>query len=179
MKATRAQWSQGAAGPVLAAAEQRRRPARKHWRDDAACAGADPDLFFPDSEADAAEAKAICAICPARSDCLADALASGRAVGVWGGEYFVAGKITRDLRRRVNRLRPAPPWAAKHPPGTVSLWCDNGHRRSTANTREGAGGQARCMDCERDRLQRSRARAKAEGRIYVRPSRRLSRNEAA
>ena len=54
----------------------------KQWRERAACrSGVDPDLFFPVAESGAARngqvraAKAVCARCPVRSDCLAEALA--------------------------------------------------------------------------------------------------------
>jgi WhiB family transcriptional regulator, redox-sensing transcriptional regulator len=54
---------------------------------DAACAGADPALFFPergDTETEA-RAKAICARCPVRAACLARALENGERFGVFGG----------------------------------------------------------------------------------------------
>lgn len=61
-----------------------------HWRDLAACRGTDPELFFPDGTAgpalqQAAQAKQVCAICPARIPCLQWALATGQHAGVWGG----------------------------------------------------------------------------------------------
>lgn len=42
------------------------------WRDRAACAGVDPQVFFGSGKPTAA--KAICAVCPVRGECLADAL---------------------------------------------------------------------------------------------------------
>ena len=58
----------------------------------AACKGAGPDLFFgPDAERVTDRqrredrAKAICAGCPVRRPCLAYALDSGQAFGIWGG----------------------------------------------------------------------------------------------
>jgi WhiB family redox-sensing transcriptional regulator len=58
----------------------------------AACREADPDLFFrPDAEhvtdrlRREAQAKAICAGCPVRQACLAWALDTGQAFGIWGG----------------------------------------------------------------------------------------------
>jgi WhiB family redox-sensing transcriptional regulator len=53
----------------------------------AACAGADPTLFFPepgDAETEA-QAVAICAACPVRAACLARAIANGERYGVWAG----------------------------------------------------------------------------------------------
>jgi WhiB family redox-sensing transcriptional regulator len=69
---------------------------------DAACKGADTDLFFgPDAEfvtarkKREAEAKAICARCPVRDACLAYALDTGQ-YGVWGG-------LNEDERRAILR----------------------------------------------------------------------------
>jgi WhiB family redox-sensing transcriptional regulator len=60
------------------------------WWTAAACRSADPDLFFPISNSgpareQAAKAKAICAICQVRRECLAYALRTGQVHGVWGG----------------------------------------------------------------------------------------------
>ena len=59
------------------------------WRSAAACRSADPELFFPLSESgkaleQIAEAKAICADCPVRRQCLEFALRT-RPDGIWGG----------------------------------------------------------------------------------------------
>jgi len=54
------------------------------WREHAACLGMDPDLFFPPEtggKAQARKAKAVCARCPVRGACLADAM----PFGIWGG----------------------------------------------------------------------------------------------
>ena len=63
---------------------------QENWRSLAACRSADPDLFFPVSSSGAsvaqvAEAKAICAGCQVRRDCLAFALRTHQDHGVWGG----------------------------------------------------------------------------------------------
>lgn len=68
-----------------------------NWRDRAACLGLDPELFFPVSDVgpgavQTAAAKAVCARCPVRAECLADALDAGNDYGVWGG-------LTEDERR--------------------------------------------------------------------------------
>ena len=55
------------------------------WTVDAACADADPAVFFIDHGRPAAPAKAICAGCPVRVECLDFALASRERFGVWGG----------------------------------------------------------------------------------------------
>jgi WhiB family transcriptional regulator, redox-sensing transcriptional regulator len=59
------------------------------WRRGAACLSADPELFFPISYTGAslqqvAAAKAICAGCPVRRECLAFAQ-RGEPHGIWGG----------------------------------------------------------------------------------------------
>jgi len=45
-----------------------------HWRDRAACIGADPDLFFPQRGESAEPAREICARCSVREACLDYAL---------------------------------------------------------------------------------------------------------
>jgi WhiB family redox-sensing transcriptional regulator len=74
---------------------------RGQWRSVAACRSADPDLFFPISDSgpaleQAAKAKAICATCRARRECLAFALRTGQVHGIWGG-------TTEDERAAVRR----------------------------------------------------------------------------
>ena len=70
------------------------------WRQDAACAGADTDIFFSNSEDDElnAEAKSICAACPVADLCLQYALSTNQTEGVWGG---MTGPERRRLRRRL------------------------------------------------------------------------------
>jgi len=61
----------------------------------AACAGEDTAIFFPEpgphARGDTALAKAICASCPIIKECLAFALANDE-YGIWGG--------TTDYERR-------------------------------------------------------------------------------
>ncbi len=91
----------GAAALLLGAA-------RRDWRTRAACLGVDPELFFPVAEAgpvyDAqiVAAKAVCARCPVRPECLAEAL-----VRI---PYGIAGGLTEDERR-----------ALRHRPGRAPL----------------------------------------------------------
>jgi WhiB family transcriptional regulator, redox-sensing transcriptional regulator len=64
--------------------------AERNWRSAAACRSADPDLFFPISASgqalkQVAEAKAICVRRPVRRQCLAFALRTRQAHGIWGG----------------------------------------------------------------------------------------------
>jgi WhiB family redox-sensing transcriptional regulator len=68
------------------------------WRQRAACRGVDPDIFYPVSDEEAEDAKAICAICPVRQACLEWALTRRESDGVWGG-------ATERERRRIIRRR--------------------------------------------------------------------------
>lgn len=68
------------------------------WTIDAACANADPSLFFLDLGRPATAAKAICAGCPVRVDCLDFALASKERFGVWGGMTEKERRV--EARRR-------------------------------------------------------------------------------
>ncbi|MGH9095006.1 MAG: WhiB family transcriptional regulator [Acidimicrobiales bacterium] len=68
------------------------------WRQRAACRGVDPDLFYPVTDEDAEEAKAICRSCDVREACLDWALSSRERDGVWGG-------ATERERRRIIRQR--------------------------------------------------------------------------
>jgi WhiB family redox-sensing transcriptional regulator len=65
-------------------------PGDADWESRAACLSADPELFFPVSEtgpsvAETVRAKALCARCEVRGECLAFALATWQPHGVWGG----------------------------------------------------------------------------------------------
>ncbi|MEV6900042.1 WhiB family transcriptional regulator [Amycolatopsis sp. NPDC051372] len=57
------------------------------WQATATCRGEDPDVFFPSPAATAQirHAKAICAACPVRMECLYLALRNGLDHGIFGG----------------------------------------------------------------------------------------------
>lgn len=72
------------------------------WRHRAACRDEDPELFFPVSDMgpgaqQTARAKAVCARCPVRAQCLAYALDNGLDYGIFGG---ATERERRDLVRR-------------------------------------------------------------------------------
>ncbi len=67
------------------------------WRQAAACRDSEVDMFFPASEDDAEPAKAICAQCPVRYECLDWAIRTRQDYGVWGG---LTESERRQLRRR-------------------------------------------------------------------------------
>jgi WhiB family redox-sensing transcriptional regulator len=59
----------------------------RDWRSDALCTQIDPDLFFP-KKGDAGQAKqarAVCARCPVREQCLTAALEADERFGIFGG----------------------------------------------------------------------------------------------
>ena len=71
------------------------------WRHRARCRDVDPELFFPvgttgPAEAQVQSAKAICALCPVREECLQWALDTAQDAGVWGG-------LSEEERRRCPR----------------------------------------------------------------------------
>ena len=66
------------------------------WRDYALCAQTDPEVFFPANKANSDEyngynnydARKVCAECPVKGECLADALMTGDV------EYGMRGGLT-------------------------------------------------------------------------------------
>jgi WhiB family redox-sensing transcriptional regulator len=75
----------------------------QNWRSAGACLTADPDLFFPISpggpgEEQIAVAKAICAECGVRRECLEFALTHEPVYGIWGGT--TPEDRQRDRRRK-------------------------------------------------------------------------------
>jgi WhiB family redox-sensing transcriptional regulator len=68
------------------------------WRQRAACRGVDPDIFYPVTDEEGDEAKAICDACTVREACLEWALTQRERDGVWGG-------ATERERRRMIRQR--------------------------------------------------------------------------
>ena len=70
------------------------------WAARALCVGFDPEAFFPPGDAPATEARAICAACPVRGQCLAYAITADEPFGIWGG---LDTRQRRTLRRRLER----------------------------------------------------------------------------
>jgi WhiB family redox-sensing transcriptional regulator len=73
------------------------------WVQRARCRDEDPELFFPIGSTGPAAlqveaAKAVCHLCPVRSDCLEWSLATAQDSGVWGG-------LSEEERRAVRRAR--------------------------------------------------------------------------
>jgi WhiB family transcriptional regulator, redox-sensing transcriptional regulator len=88
---------------------------RRDWWRSAACRDADPELFFPVAPRgpgadEIARAKAVCAGCRVRRECLQYALATRQLHGVWGGttedERLLHAR--RDNERGRDDARPGP-----------------------------------------------------------------------
>lgn len=99
------------------------------WRSNAACLGMDLSLFFSDGAGQvarvaAAKAKAICAGCPVRRACLADAYAVFDDYGVRGG---MTGRERKDTR----------------PPYTAACGTRSGYMRHRGR------GEAACDACKK------------------------------
>ncbi len=75
------------------------------WQEDALCAQADPEAFFPEKGGSTRAAKSICGRCPAKEACLQYALDNDERHGIWGGlsepERRELRRTERDLDRRV------------------------------------------------------------------------------
>jgi WhiB family redox-sensing transcriptional regulator len=89
------------------------------WRDLAACRDSEANLFFPVGTTGPAaehiiEAKAICAACPVKEECLQYALESNQEAGVWGG-------YAEDDRRRLRKR-----WLAERRRRAVAAAASNG-----------------------------------------------------
>jgi WhiB family transcriptional regulator, redox-sensing transcriptional regulator len=76
------------------------------WRDHAACADTQVDLWFPDPSDTATEtaAKTVCAACPVRWACLAHAVTRPERYGIWGG---LNERERHALRRAIRQERGA------------------------------------------------------------------------
>jgi hypothetical protein len=76
------------------------------WRSQAACRAVDPDVMFPDSNAaDIEDARQICAPCPVRDECLADAMATEGARTARDRYGIRAGLTGSQRRARYEALR--------------------------------------------------------------------------
>lgn len=89
------------------------------WREQAACRGMGPALFFPERGHSAAPAKRVCATCPVWRECLEYALAHHDRLSIAGG---LSEKQRREILRRrrlgipVELRRPRPPACTREDP---------------------------------------------------------------
>ena len=66
------------------------------WQEQALCAQTDPEAFFPEKGGSTREAKAGCAMCEVRQECLEYALRDDERFGIWGG---LSERERRKLKR--------------------------------------------------------------------------------
>jgi WhiB family redox-sensing transcriptional regulator len=102
------------------------------WRQRAKCAGLDTELFYPEPATGAAKraAKAVCARCDVKLECLLDALATSEQFGIRGGltarerrtmTRRLREQHARDLIRGTRSLRPAPLCTVSVPAARVTI----------------------------------------------------------
>lgn len=96
---------------------------RPAWFAEAACAGLDIDLFFPERGETTSAAKAVCAGCPVRDECREFGMRE--RFGVWGG-------ASERERKTLRREQPKPEPAASAPPSKspVRQWRSTPEARS-------------------------------------------------
>lgn len=145
------QWSDGAAGPVIAGLAS---DEAQSWRDYAACAETDPEIFYPEKGESNHAAKKVCAGCFVREQCLAYAVDNVETFGVWGG-------LSEQQRRK---LRPS-----GHMPAPVAVTektCTSCHETKSADefwrNRVKPDGLANwCIACHIEREPRRRRKVAA------------------
>ena len=71
---------------------------RADWMQRAACRGMSPSMFFPERGVPTEKALAVCGRCGVSEECLAHALATNEAEGVWGGASARARRSIRAER---------------------------------------------------------------------------------
>jgi WhiB family transcriptional regulator, redox-sensing transcriptional regulator len=107
------------------------------WVGRATCRGVDPDLFFPDRGGDVDRAKAICADCPVRDDCLDYALRWRIRFGIWGGlSERSRRRLVGEHRSRPRRPTPGHGTGGRYRYGCRCDECREAHRAETAGYRE-------------------------------------------
>ena len=70
------------------------------WREHAACADKDPDMFFPGRGGATEPAKRVCAGCPIQAECLEHALTHREAFGIWAGTSERERRVMRRVYRK-------------------------------------------------------------------------------
>lgn len=82
---------------------------RPTWQREGNCVGVeDPNIFFPERGFSTKEAKAYCADCPVKQQCLDYALMNGEKFGIWGGH---SERERRKIRKE--RTKEDPEWRKK------------------------------------------------------------------
>jgi WhiB family redox-sensing transcriptional regulator len=96
---------------------------REPWMRDGLCVTQDlpVEVFFPTRGQNVDMAKAICAPCPVRTECLEYALDGGEHFGIWGGTSERERRRIRKRRGLIN-VRPGPPPTTDDAKKTRALW---------------------------------------------------------
>lgn len=76
-----------------------------NWQDHGNCKGVTDGRMYPARGESAQPAKALCADCPVKTECLTHALDNGETFGIWGGTSARERRLI--LTRRAGR--PLPP----------------------------------------------------------------------
>lgn len=71
------------------------------WMVRGACVGVNTDVFFPPRHMSATTAKAICATCPVKPECLDYAIGERIEFGIWGGTSQNERRVLIRERRRL------------------------------------------------------------------------------
>lgn len=66
------------------------------WQAKARCLEVDPEIFFPERGGSSKAARAVCAECEVRVECLRYALGNREQFGIWGG---TSERERRKLRK--------------------------------------------------------------------------------
>lgn len=74
------------------------------WQDLAACREFTVERFYPPTDQDGDEAKAICFTCSVREECLDFALTAGERFGIWGGMTPQERRYLMARRRRTTHF---------------------------------------------------------------------------
>lgn len=86
------------------------------WKARGLCAQTDPDAFFPEKGGATRDAKAVCAACEVRVQCLEYALDRDERFGIWGGtSEFERKKLRKGGKAPVSSAVPEQP-ALPRPP---------------------------------------------------------------
>ncbi|HEU4422094.1 MAG TPA: WhiB family transcriptional regulator [Pilimelia sp.] len=115
-------------------------PHTTNWRELARCRDEDPELMYPLTAADIDLAKAVCAGCPVKAECLAEGDAFGDYHGVRGGK-------SGDERKQAARARLARTCGCgkKYVPANskqdLCPWCADAARRAAIR-------HVTCPDCQ-------------------------------
>lgn len=75
---------------------------RPAWQALGACAGIDPELFYPKRGESTREAKRVCSGCPVKQECLEFAVDNSEKFGIWGG---LSERQRREIRKRRGQSR--------------------------------------------------------------------------